>query len=140
MMQVNLTAPALLAQGLVGGMRARRWGRIVNVSSVFSQVTKEKRAAYSSSKAGLNGLTRTLAVELGPDNILVNSIAPGYVDTELTKRNNPPQDLAAIARTIPLRRLAQTDEIARCAAFLCSEDNTYLTGQTIVVDGGFTCQ
>jgi len=140
MLQVNLTAPALLAQGLAADMRARRWGRIVNVSSVFSQIAKEKRAAYCASKAGLDGLTRTLAVELGPDGILVNSIAPGYVDTELTQQNNSPQNLAKITRTIPLRRLAQPHEIARLIAFLCSEDNTYLTGQTLVIDGGLICQ
>ena len=66
MLQVNLTAPMELARGFVGGMRAKKWGRIVNISSVFSTVTKEKRAAYSATKAGLNGLTRTLAVELAP--------------------------------------------------------------------------
>ena len=91
-------------------------------------------------KAALNALTRSAAVEFGPDGVIVNSLAPGYVDTSLTRQNNSPDAIASIESAIPLRRLAQADELARVAAFLVSEDNTYLTGQTIVVDGGFTCQ
>jgi 3-oxoacyl-[acyl-carrier protein] reductase len=138
MVQVNLTAPLELIQGLSPGMRARRWGRILNLSSVFSLVTRESRAAYSATKSGLNGLTRTCAVELAPDNILVNALCPGYVETEMTRRNNAPSDLTAIAASIPLRRLAEPAEIARFAGFLCSEENTYCTGQMLAVDGGFT--
>ena len=138
MVQVNLTAPLELIQGFSAGMRTRKWGRIVNVSSVFSLVTREGRAAYSATKSGLNGLTRTCAVELAAEHILVNAICPGYVETEMTKRNNGPAELEAIARTIPIRRLAQPDEIARVAGFLCSEENTYCTGQLLAVDGGFT--
>ena len=138
MMQVNVTAPLELIQGLSAGMRSRKWGRIINISSVFSLVTREGRAAYSATKSGLNGLTRTCAVELAPDGILVNAVCPGYVETEMTRRNNAPTELAAIAATIPLRRLAQPDEIARMVGFLCSEDNTYCTGQLLAVDGGFT--
>jgi 3-oxoacyl-[acyl-carrier protein] reductase len=138
MVQVNLTAPLELIQGFSPGMRARRWGRIVNISSVFSLVTRESRAAYSATKSGLNGLTRTCAVELAPDGVLVNAVCPGYVETEMTRRNNGPAELEAIAATIPLRRLAQPEEIARLAGFLCSEENTYCTGQMLAVDGGFT--
>jgi len=137
MVQVNLTAPLLLGQRLSPGMAARRWGRIVNVSSILSLVTCERRAAYSAAKAGLNGLTRTLALELAPHNVLVNAVAPGYVDTELTRRNNPPGELKRLAGAIPLGRLAQPAEVAKLVAFLCSEENTYLTGQVLVVDGGY---
>jgi NAD(P)-dependent dehydrogenase (short-subunit alcohol dehydrogenase family) len=139
MLQVNLSAPFRLAQAVTAGMSERRWGRIVNVGSVFGIVTREKRAAYSATKSALGGLTRTLAVELGTDNVLVNCIAPGYVETELTRQNNSADDLKRIATTIPLGRLAQPVEIAKVAAFLCSEENTYITGQTIIADGGFTC-
>ena len=138
MIQVNLTAPMELIQGMSVGMRSRKWGRIVNVSSVFSLVTRGGRAAYSATKSGLNGLTRTCAVELAPEGILVNAVCPGYVETEMTRRNNAPAELKAIAETIPLRRLAQPEEIARMVAFLCSEENTYCTGQLLAVDGGFT--
>lgn len=138
--QTNLTAPMKLAQGLAPGMKGRGWGRIVNVSSVFSLVTKEKRAAYSATKSGLNGLTRTLAVELAPHGITVNALCPGYVDTELTRQNNSPADLEKICATIPAGRLASTAEMARVAAFLCSDASSYLTGQMLVVDGGFSCR
>jgi 3-oxoacyl-[acyl-carrier protein] reductase len=139
MVQTNLTAPLRLVQAFAPGMAVRGWGRILNVSSIFSLVTKERRAAYSMTKAALNALTRSAAVEFGPAGVLVNALAPGYVDTALTRQNNPPEAIAAIAAAIPLRRLAQPAELARTAAFLVSEANTYLTGQTVVVDGGFTC-
>lgn len=137
MVRIDLTAPLELAQRVVPGMKARGWGRILNISSIFSLVTKERRLAYSTVKAGLNGMTRSLALELAPHNVLVNALCPGYVETALTRANNTSEELANIARTIPVGRLAQPDEIARLAFFLCSEANTYLTGQTLVADGGF---
>lgn len=140
MLQTNLSSALRLLQAFAPGMQSRGWGRILNVSTIFSVVTKERRAAYSMTKAALNALTRSAAVEFGPSGILVNALAPGYVDTALTRQNNSPEAIAAITATIPLRRLARTDELARAAAFLVSEENTYLTGQTIIVDGGFTCQ
>jgi 3-oxoacyl-[acyl-carrier protein] reductase len=140
MLQTNVTAAIRLIQAFVPGMKRRAWGRILNLSTVFSLVTKEQRAAYSMTKAALNALTRSAAVELGPDGILVNALAPGYVDTDLTRQNNSPEALAAISAAIPLRRLARSAELAKTAAFLVSDENTYLTGQTIIVDGGFTCQ
>lgn len=140
MHQVNLTAPLQLIQWAAPFMRGQKWGRILNISSIFSLVTKEKRCGYSTTKAAINALTRTAAVELGPDGILVNSLCPGYVDTELTTKNNSPADLEKIKASIPLRRLAAPAELARVAAFLCSEENSYLTGQAVVADGGFTCQ
>jgi NAD(P)-dependent dehydrogenase (short-subunit alcohol dehydrogenase family) len=138
-LQVNLNAAFRLAQAFAPQMRQRAWGRIVNISSVFGLVTRENRAAYSAAKSALAGLTRTLAVELGPDNVLVNCVAPGYVQTELTAQNNSEEDLKRIASTIPLRRLAQPSEIARVVAFLCGEENTYITGHVLVADAGFTC-
>jgi 3-oxoacyl-[acyl-carrier protein] reductase len=140
MQQVNLTAPLCLIQWAAPFMRGQKWGRILNISSIFSLVAKEKRAAYSMTKAAINSLTRTTAVEFGPDGILANSLCPGYVNTEMTAKNNSPADLEKIMGSIPLRRLATPDELARVAGFLCSEENSYLTGQTVVADGGFTCQ
>jgi 3-oxoacyl-[acyl-carrier protein] reductase len=139
-LQVNLVAPIRLIRGIAPQMIARSYGRIVNISSIWSMVTKPRRATYSASKSGLNGMTRTLAVELAPFNVLVNAVAPGYVNTELTRQNNTEQELEAIRKTIPLQRLAEPDEIAEVVSFLCSEKNSYITGQIIVVDGGFTCQ
>lgn len=139
MLQTNLSSALRLIQAFAPGMQARSWGRILNVSTIFSLVTKERRAAYSMTKAALDALTRSVAVEFGPYGVLVNSLAPGYVDTALTRQNNSPETLAAISLSIPLKRMAQPFELAKVAAFLVSEENSYLTGQTVVVDGGFTC-
>lgn len=138
-LQINLVAPMRLIRGLAPGMIARQYGRIVNISSIWSVVSKPRRVAYAVSKSGLNGLTRTLAVEMAPFNVLVNAVAPGYVNTELTKQNNTRRELDAIRQSIPMQRLAEPVEIAEIVAFLCSEKNTYITGQVIVADGGFTC-
>jgi 3-oxoacyl-[acyl-carrier protein] reductase len=140
MLRVNLTSTRMLMQAVAPGMASRGWGRIVNISSIFSLVTRSRRAAYSATKAALNALTRAAAVELGPRGILVNALCPGYVETDMTKKNNTPAELAVIAGSIPLGRLALPSEIVSVAAFLCSDEVSYLTGQTIVVDGGFTCQ
>jgi len=138
--QVNLRAPFRLIQGFAKGMKERHWGRIVNISTVFSIVTKARRSSYTTVKSGLNGLTRTSAVELGPFGILVNALCPGYIDTDLTRQNNSPADLERIRASIPLERLARPEEMAEVVAFLVSEANSYVTGQLIVADGGFSCQ
>jgi 3-oxoacyl-[acyl-carrier protein] reductase len=140
MLQTNVSAPLRLIQAFVPHMRRQRWGRILNVSSILGFVARERRAAYSMTKAALNALTRSAAVEFGPEGVLVNALCPGYVETALTRQNNSSTEIAALAASIPLQRLAQPEELARVAAFLCSEENTYLTGQMVVVDGGFTCR
>ncbi len=138
-LRINLVSPLRLARGLLPEMIKNHYGRIVNISSIWSTVSKPKRTIYSVSKAGINAMTRSLAVELAPYNILVNAVAPGFVDTELTRQNNPPQELEKIRSHIPLGRLADSHEIAELVWFLCSENNSYITGQTIVIDGGYTC-
>lgn len=139
MTQVNLLAPLRLVRAIAPGMVERKYGRIINISSIWGDITRSRRVTYSMTKSGLNGMTRTLAVELAPYNVLVNAVAPGYVNTELTKQNNSPADIEKIRNTIPLGRLAEPDEIAEVVAFLCSAKNTYITGQVIVADGGFIC-
>jgi NAD(P)-dependent dehydrogenase (short-subunit alcohol dehydrogenase family) len=139
-MQTNLISPIRLARGLIPGMIQRKYGRIVNISSIWSVISKRGRLPYSVTKSGLNAFTRSLAVEVAPYNIVVNAVAPGYVNTELTRQNNTEQDLDNIRKTIPMQRLAEPEEIARLVAFLCSEENTYLTGQCLLIDGGYTCQ
>ena len=139
-LRVNLAGPARLARGLAPGMVARGYGRIVNMSSVWGLVSCEGRAAYAASKAGLIGLTRTMALELAPAGVLVNAVAPGYVATDLTRQNNSPAKLAEIEKLIPLGRLAKPDEIAELVAFLCSQRNSYITGQVLVCDGGYTAR
>ncbi len=139
MIRTNLMAPLRLIQRVAPGMERRGYGRVVNISSIWSAVSKEGRVLYSTTKAGVNGMTRSLAVEFAQHGILVNSVAPGYVNTELTRKNNTEEELIAIADTIPLGRLAETGEIAQLVYFLCSDKNSYITGQTVFIDGGFTC-
>jgi len=139
-LNVNLAAPARLARGLAPGMVERGYGRIVNVSSMLALVAREGRAAYSASKAGLVGLTRAIALELAPHGVLVNAIAPGYIATDLTRQNNSPAELEQVVAGIPLGRLAEPEEIAELIAFLCSARNSYVTGQVLACDGGYTCR
>ncbi len=138
-LQTNLIGPFRLTRAVAVRMIENGFGRIVNVSSIWTIVGKSGRASYAISKTALNGMTRSLAVELAPFNILVNAVAPGVVLTDMTRQNNTDAELQDIADAIPLRRLAKPEEIAEVTAFLCSERNTYITGQTIIVDGGYTC-
>ena len=101
-------------------------------------VSKGGRCVYSATKNGIHGVTNTLAVELAPDNILVNTVCPGFTLTELTRKNNTPEEIAEISKDIPMGRMAEPEEMAEVVYFLCSEQNTYLTGQKITVDGGFS--
>lgn len=138
-LQVDLISPVRLTRAISRGMAERGWGRIVNIASIWSVVSKPRRFAYTVSKTGLVGATRAMAVELGPSGVLVNAVAPGFVATDLTVQNNPPEDLAAIAESLPLRRMAQPSEIAELVAFLASERNSFMTGQVVVADGGYSC-
>ncbi|MGE5786304.1 MAG: SDR family NAD(P)-dependent oxidoreductase, partial [Myxococcales bacterium] len=112
MIQVNLGAAFRLVQAFAPRMADRGWGRILNLSTIFSLVTKEGRVSYSMTKAALNALTRSAAVEFGPRGVLVNALAPGYVDTALTRQNNTPEAIERICSTIPLKRMASVDELA----------------------------
>ena len=136
-LQINLIAPFQIISGLAKGMKERKYGRILNISSIWSVIAKEKRSIYSASKSGLDGLTRTLALELAPFNILVNSIAPGYVDTKMIQLYNSEKELEKIKKIIPLGRFAKPSEIGDLVKFLCSEKNSYITGQVIPIDGGY---
>jgi NAD(P)-dependent dehydrogenase (short-subunit alcohol dehydrogenase family) len=137
---INLTTPMLLARAFACHMRNQKWGRLVNIASIFSHVSRGGRSSYAASKAGLIGFTRTAAIEWGPDNVLVNAICPGYIETDLTRANNSAEQLAALAQALPLRRLGRPEEVARAAFFLGSDENSFITGQSILVDGGFTAQ
>ncbi len=137
---VNVTAPFMLARFLGVAMAEKGWGRIVNIGSVYGLVSRERRSMYSTTKSALNGMTRALAVELGPRNVLVNTLCPGFVDTDLTRQNNTEAEIAKLCESVPLRRLADPREIAETVFFLGSEFNSYITGQAIVIDGGFVCQ
>ena len=139
-LQINVVAPFEIISGVVESMKQKKFGRIVNISSIWGQISREGRSLYSSSKAALDALTKSFALEFGPYNVLINSVAPGYVDTELIKKHNTDLELAEIKKTIPLQRFAKKNEISNLVKFLCSEDNSYVTGQIITIDGGYVCK
>lgn len=136
--KVNLLAPFLLCQAAIPAMKKKRWGRIVNICSIFGKISKEFRASYSASKFGLDGMTVALAAEHSADGILANSVAPGFIDTDLTRRILGDAGLEALAAKVPVKRLGKAEEIARLVLWLASEENTFVAGQNIAIDGGFT--
>lgn len=136
--QVNVTAPFLLAQAVIPRMRTRRWGRIVNISSIWGKISKEQRASYSASKFALDGLTAALAAEVACDGILANCVSPGFIDTDLTRRVLGEAGIAELTARVPARRLGHPDEVAEFVAWLAGPANTFISGQNIAIDGGFT--
>ncbi|MDH7971380.1 acetoacetyl-CoA reductase [Sphingomonas sp. AR_OL41] len=132
---VNLTSCFNMTHTVFAAMRARKWGRIVNISSINGQAGQFGQANYSAAKAGMLGFTKALALEGARDGVTVNAVAPGYTETDMV-RAVPADVLAKIVARIPVGRLAQPDEIARCVAFLCAEESGYITGATLTVNGG----
>ncbi len=138
MVSVNLLSPYKLLMGFVPFMKEQHFGRVVNIGSLWGVISKPGRSVYSMTKHGIHGLTKTLALELAEDGILVNTVAPGQTMTELTIKNNSSEAIEQMKADIPLGRLAEPAEIARAVYWLGSEENTYITGQQLVVDGGLT--
>lgn len=135
-MMVNLLSPLKLTQKVVPMMK-HKGGKIVNISSIWGVRSKEFRTLYSMTKFGLIGQTKALARELGPYNILINAVCPGFTLTDLTEASLSCEEKELLTKEIPLGRMAQPSEIAKSVKFLVSEENTYITGQTLIVDGGF---
>lgn len=136
--KINLRAPFMICRQLTHSMKQSNYGRIVNIASIWSTITKAQRSIYTTTKSGIVGMTKTLAVELAPHNILVNAISPGFTITELTEATNTKTEITEIAGQIPINRLAKPEEISKVVLFLASDLNTYITGQNIIVDGGFS--
>tara|TARA_B100002052_G_C15870769_1_gene594573 strand:+ start:691 stop:1437 length:747 start_codon:yes stop_codon:yes gene_type:complete len=139
-LEINLTGPMILSREFGSRMIKNKWGRIVNIASIWSVVSREGRISYTSSKSGLLGMSKTMAVEWASKNILVNCVSPGFTNTELTAKTNSKNELKEIKNKIPQKRLAKPDEIAKCVLFLVSELNSYITGQNIIIDGGYTAK
>lgn len=136
--QVNVYAPFRLCQAVLPGMVAKGWGRIVNISSVWGKISKAGRASYSASKFGIDGLTLALANEFASKGILANCVAPGFIDTDMTRKNLGPTGIEQILKTVPINRLAQVEEVANLVHWLSSDLNSYMSGQCLAIDGGFT--
>lgn len=135
---INLKGAFNCARAAARGMLKNQYGRIVNISSVSGIIGNTGQVNYCASKAGLLGLTKALAKELGSRNITVNAVAPGFITTEMTA--GLPEDIKEkMLAQIPLRRFGGPEEIAELVAFLASDAAAYITGQTITVDGGMTC-
>lgn len=137
---VNCFSPLMLLKHITKGMIENQSGKIIFISSLYALVSRERRIAYSASKNALTGVTKTLALELAPYNIMVNSVAPGYVMTDMTKKNLTQEEISEIEEKIPTKRFQTEDEISDLVVFLCSERNKSITGQLIAVDGGFLCR
>jgi len=132
---VDLDSCFAMSHAVWPGMKARRWGRIVNISSVNGQAGQFGQVNYSAAKAGILGFTKALAQEGARDGITVNAIAPGYIDTDMVK-GVPPDILKKIVARIPVGRLGRPDEIARCVLFLVAEESEFITGSTLSANGG----
>jgi 3-oxoacyl-[acyl-carrier protein] reductase len=131
----NLRGAFATTRAAARGMMKRRWGRIINIASVVGLTGNKGQANYAASKAGLIGLTKSVAKELASRNVLANVVAPGFIETDMTAKMAP-EAREALSRQIPLERLGTGDDIAGMVAFLASEHASYITGQVFVVDGG----
>lgn len=131
----NLKSAFAFSKAVCRPMMGQREGRIINISSIAGVIGNAGQTNYAASKAGLIGMTKTLAKELASRNIQVNAVAPGFVDTDMTEKLNP-QQKEALMNLIPLKRTAKPEEIASVVVFLASPASSYMTGQVLCVDGG----
>jgi 3-oxoacyl-[acyl-carrier protein] reductase len=133
---VNLTGAFLYSKAVIPSMVSRKWGRIINVTSMWGLVGSSCEVHYSTAKAGLIGMTKALAKELGPSGITVNAIAPGVIETEMNKCLSE-EDKAALCEETPVMRIGKPEEIAEAALFLAGEKAGFITGEVMNISGGF---
>ncbi len=134
-LNTNLTAPFLLTQAVIGSMLKQRWGRIINITSIFGQIGQAGQANYAASKAGLIGLTMAVAREVASRNITVNAVAPGWIETAMTSVL-PDELKESMVKNIPLGRAGSDLDVAHAVKFLASEEAGYITGEVLKVNGG----
>jgi NAD(P)-dependent dehydrogenase (short-subunit alcohol dehydrogenase family) len=135
--EVNLSSVMALTRAIVPQMRARKWGRVIHISSIMGFVSKEKRNAYSATKSALIGMAKASALDLGEDGVTVNCIAPGPFMTDMPMSILSPDEKKAFAATTAMNRWGQPDELVGPMLLLASEAGSYITGHTLVVDGGY---
>ena len=136
--QVNLATPFQLTAFCLRHMIRKRWGRVVNISSVIASIGQKGQSSYCSSKAGLEGMTRSLALEFAAKGITVNAVAPGYIETKMTDDLSP-EHKAFLMEQIPMKRVGVPEDISGVVQFLIGENSSYITGQVIHVNGGLYC-
>jgi 3-oxoacyl-[acyl-carrier protein] reductase len=134
-LNTNLTSAYLCSQQAITSMLRQRWGRIINITSVFGQMGQAGQANYAASKAGLIGLTMAIAREVGSRNITCNAVAPGFIETAMTAELSAELKESAL-KMIPLSRVGTPEEVANCVAFLASDEAAYITGHVLNVNGG----
>ncbi len=138
-MRVNYLSPLEIVQQCLPHMLERGFGRIVNIGSVWIDLAKPKRSAYAASKCALHSLTKSLVAEYASKNILANTVSPGFIGTDLTYQNNTKEELEGIIQGVPVGRLGTPSEVSDLVYFLCTEQNRFIEGQNINIDGGYTC-
>lgn len=136
---VNVTAFLEIVRRNIPYFKEKGCGYVLGIASLYGTITREGRMAYTVSKHGIIGAVQTLALELGQYGVLCNTVSPGFVDTPMFRRCNTPEQRDLLCRKIPVGRLSDGKDIANVVSFLCSAENTYVTGQDITVDGGFMC-
>lgn len=141
MIAVNLTGAFIMSRAFVPGMKSKKWGRVINLTSIMSHVSLPNRTAYSTTKSGLLGFTKALALEVAPHNITVNGISPGPFATEMNRPliEDPEKNRQFLSR-LPVGRWGRVEEIGQLAVYLCTEGAGFLTGTDLVIDGGWTAQ
>jgi 3-oxoacyl-[acyl-carrier protein] reductase len=137
-LETNVNSNRLLIKAVLPAMQKNKYGRIIAISSSYSTITRSGRSSYSVSKAALEALIRSVSLENAQNKVLANSIVPGFIETPLTLKNNDKFQIEKILERIPMGHMGKPSDVAKLAWFLMSEQNTYITGQSIRVDGGFS--
>ena len=137
-MQVNYQSPLSIIQQCLPYMLNKGYGRIINIGSIWIELAKPKRLAYSASKNALHALTKSIVAEYGDQGIIANTISPGFIGTDLTYQNNSELEIQNITNQISLKRLGTPEEVAKLVYQLTVENN-YIAGQNIIIDGGYSC-
>jgi 3-oxoacyl-[acyl-carrier protein] reductase len=134
---INVIAPLNITKTVVPHMIDNNWGRVINIGSILGEISREFRSIYSITKSGLVGMTRAHSAEFAKFGVLVNCVAPGYLDTDLTRKNLGPLGMQEISKQIPVGHLGSPRDIAEIVSYLASESSSFITGQVFTVDGGF---
>ena len=137
-LETNVNSNRFLIKAVLPAMQKNRYGRIIAISSSYSTITRSGRSSYSVSKAALVAMIRSVGLENAQNNILANSVVPGFIETPLTAKNNDQFQMEKILERIPMGYMGKPSDVAKLVWFLMSEQNTYITGQSIRIDGGFS--